>query len=177
MLAADPVATAVIPLRLLRILRLDDTDAQVYTPAAAAGEPAVPGTFMFTFASTDPARLAGSEAEAFRRGFLGLDSLGWGTLVTVGEAGEAERQYMLDRLVHVFTERFGAPDRAAALAQAEQEMAFLDQLCRRPLNTILSLERSLVDDEVEEQFRTHTQQAQWEGAAPVFRIEPEGPDR
>lgn len=161
-------------MRLLRILRLDDSDTQVYFPVASAGEPAVPGTFMFTFADTDPARLAGCDAEAFRRGFLGLDTLGWGTLVTIGEATEAERRYVLERLTHVFLEHFGAPDHAAALEQAREEMVFMDRLCRRPLNTILSLERSVEDDAVSEQFSTHQQKADWESGFPVVRIVPEG---
>jgi len=163
-------------LRLLRILRLDDSDEQVYFPVAAAGELAVPGTFMFTFGDADPARLAGTDAEAFRRGFLGLDSLGWGTLVTVGEAGESERRYVLDRLAHVFVERFGAPDTATARDQANEELAFLERLCRRPVNTILSLERSVADDEVSEQYRTHRQRAEWDGGHSVFHMQPEGPD-
>ena len=162
-------------MRLLRTLRLDDSDTQVYLPAARPGEPAVPGTFMFTFADVDPERLGGSEAEAFRRGFLGLDSLGWATLVTVAEAAEEERRAAMDRLAAVFIDRFGAPDEAAARAQAEEELAFVDELCQRPVNTILSLERSVSDDAVEEQFHTHSQRAQWDaGAYPVFRIEPEG---
>lgn len=161
-------------MRLLRILRLDDSDTEVYLPAARAGEPAVPGTFMFTFDDVDPERLGGSEAEAFRRGFLGLDSLGWGTLVTVAEATEAERQAAVERLTAVFLDRFGAPDEAAARAQAEEEFAFVDSLCEQPVNTILSLERRVGDgDEVEEQFHTHTQRADWEARYPVFRITPE----
>lgn len=162
-----------IPLRLLRILRLDDSDTQVYLPAARAGEPAVPGTFMFTFAGIEPERLGGSEAQAFRSGFLGLDSLGWGTLVTVAEVDESERRAAMDRLAAVFIDRFGAPDEAAARAQAEQEFSFVDQLCEQPLNTIISLERTVDEEEVEEQFRTHSQQADWQGSYPVIRIVPE----
>lgn len=161
-----------LSLRLLRILRLDESDAQIYFPVASAGEPAVPGTFMFTFSDSDPAGLAGCDAEAFRRGFLGLDSLGWGTLATIGEATEAERRYVLDRLAHVFIDHFGAPDRAAALEQAEQELAFVDRLCRRPVNTILSLERHIENDEIAEQFSTHEQKADWQAGHPVVRIVP-----
>ena len=161
-------------MHLLRILRLDDSDSEVYVPAATAGEPAVPGTFMFTFADIDPEELSGSDAEAFRRGFLGLDSLGWGTLATIADVSESERRMAMDRLVAVFLDRFGAPDESAARAQAEEEFAFVDQLCQQPVNTILSLERSVGPDGVEEQFRTHSQQADWSaGSYPVFRIEPE----
>lgn len=162
-------------MRLLRILRLDDSDAEVYLPAAKAGELAVPGTFIFTFDNVPPERLGGSAAEAFRRGFLGLDSMGWGTLVTIAEVSDADRQAALDRLTAVFIDQFGAPDEAAARAQAEEELAFVDRLCERPINTILSLERSIgEDDNVEEQFHTHEQpQASWESPHPVVRIIPE----
>lgn len=159
-------------LRLLRILRLDESDAQIYFPVAKAGEPAVPGTFMFTFSDSDPAGLAGCEAEAFRRGFLGLDSLGWGTLVTIGEATEAERRHVRERLARVFMEKFGAPSQADALEQAEEELAFVDRLCRQPANTILSIERSIEDDSVSEQFSTHAQTADWESEHSVIRIVP-----
>lgn len=162
-----------MPLRLLRILHLDDSDTQVYLPAARAGEPAVPGTFMFTFAGIDPERLGGSDAQAFHSGFLGLDSLGWGTLVTVAEVDEFERRAAEDRLTAIFLDRFGAPDEAAARAQTREEFAFVDQLCQQPVNTIISLERTVDDEEVEEQFRTHSQQADWQASHPVIRIVPE----
>lgn len=161
-------------MRLLRILRLDESDAEIYLPAAKAGELAVPGTFMFTFDDVPPERLGGSSAEAFRRGFLGLDSLGWGTLVTVAEASEADRRAVIERMTILFIDRFGAPDQAAAERQAEEELAFVDELCQRPVNTILSLERALgPDGDVEEQFSTHEQQADWSGRFPVVRLVPE----
>jgi len=155
-------------------LRLDDSDAEIYLPAAKAGELAVPGTFMFTFDDVPPERLGGSEAEAFRRGFLGLDSIGWGTLVTVAEATEADRRCAIERMTAVFLDRFGAPDQASAEAQAEEELNFVDQLCQRPTHTILSLERSIgADGDVEEQFHTHEQQADWSQPFPVVRLIPE----
>lgn len=161
-------------MRLLRILRLDDSDAEIYLPAAKAGEFAVPGTFMFTFDDVPPERLGGSEAEAFRRGFLGLESLGWGTLVTIAEASEADRRAAIERMTSIFIDRFGAPDQASAEAQAEEELAFVDELCQRSVNTILSLERSIgPDGDVEEQFHTHEQQADWSGQFPVVRLIPE----
>lgn len=163
-------------LRLLRILRLDESDLEVYLPAARAGELAVPGTFMYTFSDTPPEELGGSSAEAFRRGFLGVDTLGWGTLVTVAEATEADREHVLERLTATFIQRFGAPDHPSALAQAEEELAFVDQLCNKPVNTIVSLERSIGEEgDVEEQFQTHEQQARhWDDTFPVVRIIPEG---
>ena len=162
-------------LRLLRILRLDDSDLEIYLPAARAGELAVPGTFMYTFADVPPEELGGSSAEAFHRGFLGVDTLGSGTLVTVAEATQADRDHVLERLTAIFIQRFGAPDHPAALAQAEEELAFVDRLCNKPVNTILSLERAIGEDgDVEEQFQAHEQQAgQWDDSFPAVRIIPE----
>lgn len=164
-------------MHLLRILRLDDSDQEVYRPPAAAGEIAVPGAFMFTFADTPPDSLEGPEREAFRRGFLGVDSLGWGTLVAVGEATAEERTRLTERLADIFVEHFGAPDAAAAREQALEELAFADRLCQQPLNTILSVERSLdAAGDVREQFHTHRQQASWDSAYAVFSITPDEPD-
>ncbi len=166
-----------MPLQLLRILRLDDSDREVYRPAAEAGELAIPGAFIFTFAETDPGNLDGPELHAFRRGFLGVDSLGWGTLVTVGQATAEDRTHLLTRLTTVFLERFGAPTPEAAREQAEQELGFAEHLCQQPLNTILSVERSLESGGgVREQFSTHRQEAGWEGQHPVFSIVPDEDD-
>ncbi len=163
-----------MPLYLLRILRLDDSDRQLYEPVAGAGELAIPGAFMFTFADTDPGTLEGSQREAMRRGFLGVDSLGWGTLVTVGEATAEEREHVLQRLSEVFLSRFGAPDTAAARDQAEQELSFADRLCQQPVNTILSVEREVnADGHLRERFHTHRQRAAWDGDHPVFSMLPE----
>lgn len=162
-----------VRLYLLRILRLDDSDNSIYRTAATAGELAVPGTFMTTFSDRDPESLEGPDRAAFRNGFLGVDTLGWGTLVTVGEATADERRHVVERLIRVFLERFGAPDTAAAREQAEEELAFVERLCQRPVNTILSVERSLADGAVREQYRTHRQEAGWEGAHPVFTFAPE----
>lgn len=163
-----------MPLYLLRILRLDDSDRQIYAPAAGAGELAVPGAFMFTFADTDPGTLEGPAHEALRHGFLGVDSLGWGTLVTVGEATAEEREHVLERLTEIFLTRFGAPDSAAARAQAEQELSFADRLCQQPVNTILSVEREVnADGHLRERFHTHRQRAAWDGDHPVFSMLPE----
>lgn len=164
-------------MHLLRILRLDQSDREVYRAAAAPGELAVPGTFMFTFSERNPEDFAGPDREAFERGFLGIDSLGWGTLVTVGEATPDEREYLLDRLGAIFVEHFGAPSAAAAREQATEELSFAERLCQRPVNTIFSLQRSLDEHgHVREQFRTHQQKTPWEGERPVVAIVPDEDD-
>src|SRR5690349_5168772 len=75
-------------MKLLRTIRLDGSDRFVFERAAEAGEWAVSGAFAF--AHVDIAKLAGKARSAFRSGFLGIESLGWSTLVEVVEASEAE---------------------------------------------------------------------------------------
>lgn len=159
-------------MRFLRALRLDDSDEAIYPRAAGAGEWVVPGTFVFTFSDRDPEKLDSGERQAFRHGFLGLESFGWSTLAVVVEMPEHERRRVLERLAWHFIEHYGAPDMDAALEEARREVAFCESLCTPDINTVLSLQRELGEDGVREAFRVHRPRAEWE-SAPVFRMEPE----
>ena len=139
-------------MKLLRTIRLDTSDTFVFDRAAEPGEWAVPGTFAF--ASMDVASLAGKARVAFRSGFLGIDSLGWSTLVEVAEAGEQERAAAVDRLAQRLLERFGAPDIAVAKAAAEEEIAFAESLSGHPEGMVIALARRYKDGDVRESFRT-----------------------
>jgi len=75
---------------ILRTIRLDPSDSLVFPAAAEPGEIAVAGTFLFW--DDAPDRLEGKARQAFRCGFLGVDSGGWSTLVTVGSATAEERR-------------------------------------------------------------------------------------
>ena len=55
-----------------RVVRLDESDERVYETAAAPGEWAVPGAFVFLEVDIDQA--SGKVREAFRHGFLGPGS-------------------------------------------------------------------------------------------------------
>lgn len=163
-------------MRFLRALRLDDSDESVYPRAADAGEWVVPGTFVFNFGERDPTHLDGGERSAFRHGFLGLTSFGWSTLAVVVEMPTTEQRQVLERLAHHFVDQYGAPDMAAAMTEARQEFEFCESLCTPDINTVLSLQRDFIDDEIREAFRVHRPKSEWE-SAPVFRMEPdeEGP--
>src|SRR5262245_65068190 len=75
--------------KLLRTIRLDPSDTFVFERAAEPGEWAVSGAFAF--AQLDIGKLEGKQRAAFRSGFLGIESLGWSTLVQVVEASEDDR--------------------------------------------------------------------------------------
>jgi hypothetical protein len=138
--------------RLPRTIRLDPSDTFVFERAAEPGEWAVSGAFVFW--DRDPAALGAKQRVALRSGFLGIDSLGWSTLAVVTDATDGEVEAVIDRLATQLSDKFGAPDRAAARAAAEQEVAFAASLCDHPAQTILAVQRAVEDGEIRERFRT-----------------------
>jgi len=139
-------------MKLLRTIRLDPSDTFVFEPAAEPGEWAVSGAFVFW--NSDVEQLQGKARSAFRSGFLGLDSLGWSTLVQIVEVSEGDRVAVLDRLAAQLVKHFGAPDIATARLAAEEEVAFAVSLCNQPVDTLIAVHRSVEDGAVREAFRT-----------------------
>lgn len=138
---------------LPRTIRLDPSDRVIFAPAAEPGEWAVPGTFLF--AGCDPEALDRKERIAFRSGFLGIESFGFSTLVTVTPCRAEERAAAVDRLARQFVDRLGAPDLATALPAAEEEVALAEDLCRgHAEGTLIALARSAEAGAIRERFRT-----------------------
>ena len=138
-------------MKLLRTIRLDPSDTFVFHRAAEPGEWAVCGTFAFW--DTDPSTLEGKARAQFRAGFLGLETLGWSTLVQVVAATEDDRAAEVERLARQLCDHFGAPNLERARAAAVQEVAFAASLCDHPIDTLIALHRSAQDGEIREQFR------------------------
>lgn len=139
-------------MKLIRTIRLDPSDTFVFERAAEPGEWAVSGAFAFW--NTDAEKLEGKARSAFRGGFLGVESLGWSTLVQIVEADDTDRAAVTERLAQQLVAHFGAPDIAAARAAAEEEVAFAASLCNHPPDTLIAVHRSLEDGDVREAFRT-----------------------
>jgi len=139
-------------MRLLRTLRVDATDERVFERAAASGEWAVPGGFAFADA-TNEAELVGKRRQAFRCGFLGLESFGWSTFAVVVEATNETADELAATLARHFVERYAAPDLEAALPAAREELAFAASVADQPVGTVLRVERELTDGGVREAFR------------------------
>ena len=139
-------------LKLPRTLRLDPSDSFVFAEAAEPGEWAVTGSFLFW--DRDLASLAGKDRVAFRSGFLGVRSFGFSTLVVVSAASEAERDDAVAELAGHLRERLGAPDRAAALAAAREEIDVAASLCDLPVGTVVAMHRAETDGAITEAFRT-----------------------
>jgi hypothetical protein len=139
-------------MKLIRTIRLDPSDTFVFDKAAEPGEWAVSGGFVFFGA--DAASLSGKARAAFRAGFLGVESLGWSTLVQIVEASESEHVALVERLAQQLIERFGAPDLASARAAAQEEVAFAASLCGHPHDTLIAVHRASEDGTIRETFRT-----------------------
>lgn len=155
-------------LKLPRTIRLDPSDTFVFVRAAEPGEWAVTGTFLFF--GVDAAKLSGKERQAFRAGFLGVDSFGWSTLVVVTEATAEDRAAAVDRLAEQLVARCGAPDLETARAAAEEEIAFAQSLCDHPANTLLGIHRTSEDAGTRESFRTLHRRAGRLEPAGAFRF-------
>ena len=67
-------------------------------------------TGTFVFSDDDPGKLEGKARAAFRAGFLGVQSLGWSTLVQIVEASEDDRLAAIETLAKQLVAHFGAPD-------------------------------------------------------------------
>jgi hypothetical protein len=139
-------------MKLLRTIRLDPSDTFVFDRAAEPGEWAVSGAFVFW--NEDVAQLEGKARSAFRGAFLGIESLGWSTLVQIVEASEADRAAVVERLAQQLVEHFGAPDSASARAAAGEEIAFAESLCNQSPGTLIAVHRAFENGEVREAFRT-----------------------
>lgn len=162
-------------MKFLRTARLDDSDDHVYSPAAVAGEPAVTGTFVFSFAEDDPETLSGKARQAFRTGFLGLNSFGWSTIARIEEIDEVEYKRIVETLARHLVDQHGAPSLDEALPFARQEVDYAASLCDDAPGTMLVIERHVDEEGVHEAFRKVRSQpvnqvADWRGQDGEIRI-------
>ena len=161
--------------RFPKTMQLDLSDWQVFERTAEPGEPAVSGAFAF--ADADPESLAGKPAQAFRNGFLGVESFGRATFVMVGEVEEAEYEAVIDRLAKHLVTEYGAPDMEAAGPAAREEAAFAASLCDHPVGTLIIVERSFGPDGIVESFRAIDRRQDGEHTK-IWEIVPdEGPEQ
>ncbi|MEO1470267.1 MAG: DUF6505 family protein [Pseudomonadota bacterium] len=140
------------PLTLARTLRFDASDENVFDPAAEPGEWAISGAFAFS--NLAEADLAGPVRQAFANGWLGLESFGRATFVATAPIEPSEYAAQVEILAAHFVAQYGAPDLDAARPVAAEELAFMASICAdHDANTLLVVERSLVEAGVNEAFR------------------------
>lgn len=141
-------------MKLLKCVRFDGSDEQVFDIAAGPDEWVVPGSFAFTLMS--PENITGKTRQAFANGFLGLTTFGRSTFAIVKEAGPGEAEILARHLANHFVEHYGAPDMAEALPVAQDEISFVADLSKdAAINTVFTLRRYFGDDgQIREEFRT-----------------------
>lgn len=139
-------------MKLARTIRFDDSDDNVFEITAQPDEWAVSGAFAFS--DWTQADLTGKQRQAFANGWLGLESFGRSTFVAVAEITQAEKLTAQQALAQHFVDHFGAPDLDAALPVAAEEIGYMQAMCDdHDANTLLIVERSLVEAGVNEAFR------------------------
>lgn len=139
-------------MKMLRTIRLDPSDAFVFTRAAEPGEWAVCGSFLFWERPVET--LIGKERTAFRSGLLGIESFGWSTLATIVEISAAERDAAIERLAARLLAECGAPDEQTAEAAASAEIAYAMELAEPSVGTLVAVHRTFEHGEIVERFRT-----------------------
>ena len=82
-------------MKLARTIRFDESDLNIFPRTAEERELALVGTF--TFQHLQKTDLIGETRQAFSNGFLGVDSFGYSTFVTVAEAKEADYEHIKNR--------------------------------------------------------------------------------
>ena len=139
-------------MKLARTIRFDDSDDNVFETSAQPDEWAVSGAFAFS--NWTEADLSGKRRQAFSNGWLGLETFGRSTFVAVAQITQPELDAATEALAHHFVAAYGAPDISAALPVAAEELGYMRDMCDdHDANTLLIVERTLVDAGVNEAFR------------------------
>jgi len=138
--------------KLLRTIRFDDSDENVFHNAAVQQEWAISCAFQFCDHQWE--ELDGKTRQAFTNGFLGLGSFGYSTfgcVVNITNDALAEVEMILAKYIF---ENYGAPDLKSALDAAKQEIAYTSQLCDEVSeNTVFAVKREFtMDGRIKEAF-------------------------
>ncbi len=111
--------------KFAQIVHFDQSDLPLYDPVAPAGEWAVSGSFAFVNGA--PADEKGRNA--FEKGWLGVGSFGRATAAMVTEIPPVELGVLRQKLA-AYVQRAGYVETPAdALALADQEITFMQDLC------------------------------------------------
>ncbi len=140
-------------MKLARAIHFDESDMRVYHSPARTGEWCISGGFEFS--NWSEADLTGKPRQAFSNGWLGAETFGRTTFVAVTQIEPDEAEAVTQALARHFVEVYGAPDIAAALPVARDEVAQMADLCdEHPANTLLTVMRELTGAGVRESYST-----------------------
>ena len=138
-------------MKLAKTIRFDKSDLNVFDVVSEEGEWAISGVFEYSKDSSSS--LKGKRKQGFSNGFLGLDSYGRSTLVSVSTIKKSEKMILIHNLANYFVKFYGAPDFNQAYPVAEDEIKFMMDLCQnQKLGTLLAVNRKLETDGIHESF-------------------------
>ncbi len=138
--------------KLLRTIRFDESDINVFKQAAEQQEWAISCAFQFCDHQWD--ELDGKTRQAFNNGLLGLTSFGYSTFGCVANITQSALQDAEMMLARYIFENYGAPDLQSALDAAKEEIAYTTALCEDvPENTVFAVKREFsMDGKIKEAF-------------------------
>lgn len=139
-------------MKLARVIRLDESDLNVFEHPGETGEWAISGAFAYS--DWDDSYLVGKARQEFANGWLGLNSFGRSTFVAVARITESEFEGLIADLAQHFVDTYGAPNVESAMPVAREELQHMRDMCDdQNDNCLLVVSRELDPGGVREQFR------------------------
>lgn len=139
-------------IKLARTVHFDESDQNIFTRPADAGEWAVSGGFEFS--NWVEADLVGKARQAFTNGWMGGNSFGRATFVAVAQIEQGELDELVQNLAQHLLEVYNAPSADVAAVAARHEVEFMQELCEdQEPNTLLAINREITEAGVREQYR------------------------
>ena len=138
-------------MKLAKTIQLDVSDNHIFEHPANPQEWAIAGTFSFV--GSDPDNWSRKHKFAFQSAWLGLKSYGNSTFVQVTEIPIKEYEFIINSLAKHLVEKYNAPSLEDAKQASKQEIDDMAALCNHPQGTLLSIERSLVENSIKERTR------------------------
>ena len=139
-------------MKFAKTIRFDKSDLNIFPLASEEGELAVVGTFNFY--NLKQQDLNGKIKQAFSNGFMGCNTFGYSTFVSLVNIRKEELQQLKTNLGKFLIDNFGAPSQEMAEEAANEEINFMLDLCKNhEIGSLLSLSRTWEIDGIKEKFR------------------------
>ena len=139
-------------MKFAKTIRFDKSDLNIFPLASEEGELAVVGTFNFY--NLKQQDLNGKIKQAFSNGFMGCNTFGYSTFVSLVNISKEELQQLKTNLGKFLIDNFGAPSQEMSEEAANEEINFMLDLCKNhEIGSLLSLSRTWEIDGIKEKFR------------------------
>tara|TARA_R110000787_G_scaffold16622_75_gene52073 strand:+ start:6729 stop:7205 length:477 start_codon:yes stop_codon:yes gene_type:complete len=155
-------------MKLLRTIRLDESDLGAFPLAAEPGEYAVTGSFLFS--DVDAEKIEGQVKIAYASGWLGVASFGFSTFVQVVDVDPEGLELACRQLAAQLVAELGAPDVLTAMEAARGEIEDATLMAgEHDEGTLLAIEREPDTGGLRERIRVIEPQETGE-AGPVWNF-------